>query len=156
MHLNVFVLCINVPTLLWNSWSILIGFTLLRENRGSCYHIYSSQATMFYFSDTVHFSTRSLTYETLRWAILMDHYFICGLLYSPMSGLSLRTLRFEDWCSHLVIYRAVIDAQIYISTFSLDRWWFKWIIGMIMTQLLLYCVMVIITLILISVTCINM
>ena len=31
-----------------------------------CYHIYSSQATIFYFSDTVHFSARSLTYEMLR------------------------------------------------------------------------------------------
>ena len=27
-----------------------------------CYHIYSSQATIFYFSDTVHFSAKSLTY----------------------------------------------------------------------------------------------
>ena len=31
-----------------------------------CYHIYSSQATIFYFLDTVHFSARSLTYEMLR------------------------------------------------------------------------------------------
>ena len=31
-----------------------------------CYHIYSSKATIFYFSDTVHFSARSLTYEMLR------------------------------------------------------------------------------------------
>ena len=31
-----------------------------------CYHIYSSQATIFYFSYTVHFSARSLTYEMLR------------------------------------------------------------------------------------------
>ena len=31
-----------------------------------CYHIYSSRATIFYFSDTVHFSARSLTYEMLR------------------------------------------------------------------------------------------
>ena len=81
-----------------------------------CYHIYSNQATIFYFSETILFSAKSLTYEMLRWGVLSDHYFICGLLYSPMSGLSLRTLRFEDWCSHLVIYRAVIDAQIYIST----------------------------------------
>ena len=69
-------------------------------NSRSCYHIYSSQATIFYFSNTVHFSARSLTYEMLRWAVLMDHYYISGLLYSPMSGLSLRTLRFEDRCSH--------------------------------------------------------
>ena len=75
-----------------------------------CYHIYSSQATIFYFSDTIHFSARSLSGEKLRWTILSDHYFFCGLPYSPMSGLSLRTLRFEDWCSHLVIYRVVIDA----------------------------------------------
>ena len=31
-----------------------------------CYHIYSSRATIFYFSDTVHFSVKSLTYEMLR------------------------------------------------------------------------------------------
>ena len=75
-----------------------------------CYHIYSSQATIFYFLDTVNFSARSLTYEMLRWAFLMDHCCIGGLLYSPMSGLSLRTLIFEDWCSHLRHYREVIDA----------------------------------------------
>ena len=115
----------------------------------TCYHIYSSRATIFYFSDTVHFSARSLTYEMLRWAVLTDHYFIRGLLYSPMSGLSLRTLRFEDWCSHLVICRAVSDTQIGVSVFSLDRWWFRWIICMVMTRHLLYCVMVIIVLILI-------
>ena len=32
----------------------------------TCYHIYSSRATIFYFSDTVHFSAKSLTYEMLR------------------------------------------------------------------------------------------
>ena len=96
--------------------------------RAKCYHIYSSQATIFYFLDTVHVSARSLTYEMLRWAVLMDHYYISGLLYSPISGLSLRTLRFEDRCSHLCHYRAVIDAQFYISAFSLDRWCFRWII----------------------------
>ena len=96
--------------------------------RARCYHIYSSRATIFYFSDTVHFSARSLSDEMPRWAVLSDHYFVGGLLYSLMSGLSLRTFSFEDWCCHLVIYRAVIDAQIYISTFSLDRCWFKWII----------------------------
>ena len=111
-----------------------------------CYHIYSSQTTIFYFS------ARSLTYEMLRWVVLMDHYFVSGLLYSPMSGLSLRTLRFEDWCSHSVICRAVSDAQIGSSVFSLDRWWFRWIICMVMTRRLLYCVMVIIALILIFVT----
>ena len=31
-----------------------------------CYHIYSSQDTIFYFSDTIHFSARSITYEILR------------------------------------------------------------------------------------------
>ena len=31
-----------------------------------CYHIYSSQATIFYFSDIVHFSARSLTYSVTR------------------------------------------------------------------------------------------
>ena len=69
-------------------------------------HIYSSQATIFYFSDTVHFSARSLTYEMLKWAVLMDHYYISGLLYSPMSGLSLKTLRFEDRCSHLCHFQS--------------------------------------------------
>ena len=34
--------------------------------RARCYHIYSSQDTIFYFSNTVHFSARSLTYEMLR------------------------------------------------------------------------------------------
>ena len=100
----------------------------LHQLRLSCYHIYSSQATIFYFSDTIHFSARSLTYEMLRWAVLMDHYYISGLLHSPMSTLSLRTLRFEDRCSHLCHYRAVIDAQFYISSFSLDRWCLRWII----------------------------
>ena len=33
----------------------------------------------------------------------MDDYCISGLLYSPMLGLSLKTLIFEDQCSHLVI-----------------------------------------------------
>ena len=31
-----------------------------------CYHIYSSQDIIFYFSDTVQFSVKSLTYEMLR------------------------------------------------------------------------------------------
>ena len=31
-----------------------------------CYHIYGSRATIFYFSDIVHFWARSLTYEMLR------------------------------------------------------------------------------------------
>ena len=44
-----------------------------------CYHIYSSRATIFYFSDTVHFLARSLTYEMLRWAVFTDHYFIPDL-----------------------------------------------------------------------------
>ena len=39
------------------------------------------------------FSARSLTYEMLRWTVLTDHYFVSGLLYSLMSGMSLRTLR---------------------------------------------------------------
>ena len=83
----------------------------------NCYHIYSSQATIFYFSDTVHFSARSLTYEMLRWAFLMDHFCISGLLYVPMLGLSLRTLRFEDRCSHLVITEQLLMA-IFISVIS--------------------------------------
>ena len=58
----------------------------------------------------------------LRWAFLMDHFCISGLLYSPMPGLSLRTLRFEDRYSHLCYFRAVVDAQWYISTFSLSHW----------------------------------
>ena len=85
----------------WCNWEI--GSTLRMAltcaymgHQSYCYHIYSSQATIFYFSDTVHFSARSLTYEMLRWAVLMDHYFVSGLLYSPMSGLSIRTLKFED------------------------------------------------------------
>ena len=49
-------------------WDIL---KILKENLQfitftSCYHIYSSWATIFYFSDIVHFSARSLTYEMLR------------------------------------------------------------------------------------------
>ena len=84
---------------------------------------------------------------------LMDHYYISGLLYSPMSELSLRTLKFEDRCSHLYHYRAVIDAQFYISSFSLDKWCLKWII-LHDYDLTFYCVMVIIALILIFVTCI--
>ena len=36
------------------------------SQKEGCYHIYSSRATIFYFSDTVHFSARSLTYEMLR------------------------------------------------------------------------------------------
>ena len=99
-----------------------------RESRKPCYHIYSSQATIFYFSDIVHFSARSLTYEMLRWTFFMDRDYICGIWNSPMSGLSLKTLRFEDRCSHLCHFRAIMDAQCYISTFSLDRWCFKWII----------------------------
>ena len=135
-------------------WTLgwLLGWLLCVEQL--CYHICSSQATIFYFSDTIHFSARSLAYEMLRWAVLTDHCFVSGLLYSPMSGLSLKTLRFEDWCSHSVICRAVSDAQIGSSVFSLDRWWFRWIICMVMTQLI-YCVMVIIALILIFVTCIS-
>ena len=93
-----------------------------------CYHIYSSQATIFYFSDTVHFSARSLTLWDVEMSILMDHVYISGLLYSPMLGLSLRTLRFEDRCSHLCYFRAVMDAQCYISSFSLDRWCLRWIL----------------------------
>ena len=77
---------------------------------------------------TVHFSARSLTYEMLRWAVLMDHYCISGLLFSPMSRLSLRTLIFEDRCSHLCYFRVVMDAQCYISSFSLDRWCLRWIL----------------------------
>ena len=83
--------------------SIMIGGVYELVIQGSCYHIYSSQATIFYFLDTIHFSARSLTYEMLRWAVLTDHYCIGGLLYSPMSRMSLRTLRSEDWCKHLVI-----------------------------------------------------
>ena len=82
-----------------------------------CYHIYSSQATIFYFLDTVHFSARALTYEMLRWAVLTDHYCISGLLYSPMSELSLRTLRFEDRCSHLVITEQLLMPS-FISALS--------------------------------------
>ena len=70
-----------------------------------------------------------------------------------MLGLSLRTLIFEDGCSHLVIYRAVSDAQICIN---ISHWiddGSDGYICMVMTQLILYCVMVIIGLILILVTC---
>ena len=34
--------------------------------KARCYHIYSSKATIFYFSDAVHFSARYLTYEMMR------------------------------------------------------------------------------------------
>ena len=44
-----------------------------------CYHIYSSQDTIFYFSDSVYFSAGSPTYEMLRWAALMVHYVVSGL-----------------------------------------------------------------------------
>ena len=120
-----------------------------------CYHIYSSQATIFYFSDTVFFSARSLTYEMLRWAVLPNHYCICGLLYSPMSGLSLRTLRFEDWCSRLVITK-----QLWMPSFIsvLSHWTDDVSDGLYAWLWLsfLYCVMVIIALILVFVTCISM
>ena len=69
----------------------------------------------------------------------MVHDYICGLLNSPMSRLSLRTLRFEDRCSHLCYFRAVVDAQCYINTFSLDIWCFRWIIFMDMTQYFIWC-----------------
>ena len=65
------------------------------------------------------FSARSLTYEMLRWAILTDHYFVSGLLYFLMSGLSL-TLRFEEWCSHSVICKAVSDTQ-FVSVFLIGQ-----------------------------------
>ena len=102
------------------------------------------------------FSARSLTYEMLRWAVLMDHYYISGLLYSPMLGPSLRTLRFEDRCSHLChfqrshwcpvlcqffLIRQMVSQMDYIAWLWLN---------------ILYCVMVIIALILILVTCINL
>ena len=86
----------------WGSQALFFSRALVPVG-AICYHIYSSRATIFYFSDTVHFLARSLTYEMLRWAVLTDHYFVSGLLYSPMSRLSLRTLRSEDRCSHLVI-----------------------------------------------------
>ena len=127
-----------------------------------CYHIYSSQATIFYFSDKVHFSARSLTYEVLRWAFLMDHFCISGLLYSPMPGPSLRTLKFEDWYSHLCYFRAVVDAQWYSGcpviyqyflieymVFQMDYIAWIWLS-------ILYGVMVIIALILILVTYIDL
>ena len=70
---------------------------------------------------------------------LMDYVYISGLLYSPMSGLSLKTLRFEGRCRHLCHYRAVIDAQ-FISVLS------RWTDGvsdglycMIMTHLFILC-----------------
>ena len=127
-------------------------------SRRRCYHIYSSHATIFYFSDTVHFSVRSLTYEMLRWAVLMYHYYISGLLYSPMLGLSLRTLRFEDQCSHLwfmslqsshwclVVYQFFLIGQM-VSQMDYIAW-----LGL----RFLYCVMIIIALILIFVTCSNL
>ena len=99
------------------------------------------------------FSARSPTYEMLRWAFFMDHDYICGLLNFPMSGLSLRTLRFEDWCSHL-------QSSYWCPTcINVSHWTNEGSDGcicMVMTQLLLYCGMVIIALILIFVTCINM
>ena len=49
----------------------------------------------------------------------------------------------------------VISAQSCISALSLDKCWFRWIIYMFRTQLVLSCVMVIIALILILVTCIS-
>ena len=72
-----------------------------------------------------------------------------------MPWLSLRILRFEDWCSHLAICRAVSSAQSCIIVFSVDRCWFIWIIYMFMTRLILSCVMVIIALMIIFVTCIS-
>ena len=47
----------------------------------------------------------------------MDHYFVSGLLYSPMSGLSLRTLRSEDRCSPLVITEQLLMPS-FISVLS--------------------------------------
>ena len=41
-------------------------FKTSRKKLEGCYHIYSGQATIFYFSDTIHFSAKSLTYEMLR------------------------------------------------------------------------------------------
>ena len=40
--------------------------TLVAQVKDECYHIYSSRATIFYFSDLVHFSAISPTYEMLR------------------------------------------------------------------------------------------
>ena len=76
-----------------------------------------ARITYSIFQTQYFFSARSLTYEMLRWAFFMDHDYICGLLYSPMSGLSLRTLRFEDWCSHLVITEQLLMTS-FISVFS--------------------------------------
>ena len=50
-------------------------------------------------------------------SIFMDHVYISGLLYSPMLGLSLKTLRFEDRCSHLVITEQLLMPR-FISVFS--------------------------------------
>ena len=47
----------------------------------------------------------------------MDYYCISGLLYSPMLGLSLGTLRFEDRCSHLVITEQLLMPS-FISVLS--------------------------------------
>ena len=68
----------------------------------------------------------------------MDHYVISGLQYSPMPRLSLRTLRFEDRCNHLVMCRADSSAQFGINVFLLDRCWFRWTIFMLMTRCILY------------------
>ena len=86
----------------------------------------------------------------------MEHDYVSGLLYSPMSGLSLRTLKFEERCSHLCHYIVAIDAQFYISSFSLDRWCLRQDYIAWLQLSILYCVMVIIALILILVTCINL
>ena len=88
------------------------------------------------FQISIHFLAISPTYEMLRWASMMDHDLI--LDYS--------TIPCHDWVSGnsnlrtdvvlLAICRGVIDAQSYISVFSLGWCWFKWIICMFMTQLI--------------------
>ena len=61
---------------------------------------------------------------------------------------------FRTYVAIYVIFRAVIDAQFYVNSFSLDRWCLRWIAWLWLS--ILYCVMVIISLILIFVTCINL
>ena len=47
----------------------------------------------------------------------MDHFCINGLLYSPMPGLSLRTLKANDQCRHLVITEQLLTPS-FISVLS--------------------------------------
>ena len=93
-------------------WLILLKFYWFLNSNSQ--ELILAQA---HFRPQISSNARSLTYEVLRWAVLTDHYCISGLWYSPMSGLSLRTVRFEDRCSHLVIAEQLLMPS-FISVLS--------------------------------------